>query len=70
MGIIVGSTRPGRHARAVADWVLAQGWGRSGANYEIVDLAAFTPARLHNDAEVTLFGQLDSWVGALKPLRG
>jgi NAD(P)H-dependent FMN reductase len=68
--MIVGSTRPGRHARAVADWVLGQTWGRWGARYEIVDLAAFTPAPLHNDAEGTLFGQLDSCAGALKPLRG
>jgi NAD(P)H-dependent FMN reductase len=30
IGIIVGSTRPGRHARAVADWVLGQTWGRAG----------------------------------------
>jgi NADPH-dependent FMN reductase len=39
IGIIVGSTRPGRHARAVADWVLGQTSGRPGAPYEIVDLA-------------------------------
>src|SRR6201987_4065461 len=39
IGIIVGSTRPGRHARAVPDWVLGQSSGRSGARYEIIDLA-------------------------------
>jgi hypothetical protein len=32
--------------------------------------AAFTPAPLRSDAAATLFGQLDSWAGALKPLRG
>ena len=181
IGIIVGSTRPGRHARAVADWVLGQTSGRPDARYEIVDLAdhplphldepmppsfgqyqhdhtkawaatiagydgfifvtpeynhstsgvlknaidyvyaewnnkaagfvaygslggaraiehlrgvcgelqiatvrqqlsfslftdfenfaAFTPAPLHNDAAATLFDQLESWAGALKPLR-
>jgi NAD(P)H-dependent FMN reductase len=181
IGIIVGSTRPGRHARAVADWVLGQTSGRPGARYEIIDLAdhplphldepmppsfgqyqhdhtkawaatiagydgfifvtpeynhstsgvlknaidyvyaewnnkaagfvaygslggaraiehlravcgelqiatvrqqlsfslftdfenfaAFTPAALHNDAATTLFDQLESWAGALKPLR-
>jgi NAD(P)H-dependent FMN reductase len=38
VAIIVGSTRPGRHARAVADWVLEQASARPGARYEIVDL--------------------------------
>lgn len=41
IGIIVGSTRPGRHARAVADWVLGQTTGRPGARYEIIDLADY-----------------------------
>jgi NAD(P)H-dependent FMN reductase len=41
IGIIVGSTRPGRHARAVADWVLGQTSGRPGAGYEIIDLADY-----------------------------
>jgi NAD(P)H-dependent FMN reductase len=41
IGIIVGSTRPGRHARAVADWVLGQTSGRPGARYEIIDLADY-----------------------------
>src|SRR3954466_4456223 len=41
IAIIVGSTRPGRHARAVADWVLGQTSGRPGARYEIVDLADY-----------------------------
>ena len=34
------------------------------------NFAAFTPAPLHNDAAATLFDQLESWAGALKPLRG
>jgi hypothetical protein len=33
------------------------------------NFAAFTPAALHNDAAATLFDQLESWAGALKPLR-
>jgi NAD(P)H-dependent FMN reductase len=182
IGIIVGSTRPGRHAKDVADWVLKQASARPSACYEIIDLAdhplphldeplppsfgqyqndhtkawaatiagydgfifvtpeynhstsgvlknaidylyaewnnkaaalvsygslggaraiehlrgvcgelliatvrqqlsfslftdfenfaAFTPAELHNEAAVTLFDQLESWAGALKPLRG
>jgi NAD(P)H-dependent FMN reductase len=39
IAIIVGSTRPGRHARAVADWVLGHAQARSGASYDVVDLA-------------------------------
>src|SRR5258705_1784501 len=39
IAIIAGSRRPGRYARAVADWVLAQALSRPGARYEVVDLA-------------------------------
>ena len=38
IAIILGSTRPGRNGKAVADWVLEQSAGRTGAKYEIVDL--------------------------------
>jgi NAD(P)H-dependent FMN reductase len=41
IGIIVGSTRPGRHARMVADWVHAQATARTTVRYEIVDLAEY-----------------------------
>ena len=34
------------------------------------DFVAFTPAPLHNEAAGTLFDQVESWAGALKPLRG
>ncbi len=37
--IIVGSTRPGRNSRGVADWYLEQVKGTVGAEFEIVDLA-------------------------------
>ena len=33
IGIIVGSTRPGRHPRAVDDWVLGQASGRVRLRY-------------------------------------
>ncbi|MFL1378374.1 MULTISPECIES: NADPH-dependent FMN reductase [unclassified Nocardiopsis] len=39
IAVIVGSTRPGRVTRAVADWVHKQAAERPGADYEIVDLA-------------------------------
>lgn len=38
IAIILGSTRPGRNGKAVADWVLAQAAGRE-ATYELIDLA-------------------------------
>ena len=39
IGIILGSTRPGRHGADVAEWVLGQAAGRPDARYELVDLA-------------------------------
>lgn len=41
IGIIVGSTRPGRVAEQVARWVLEQARSRTEADFEIVDIAAF-----------------------------
>jgi NAD(P)H-dependent FMN reductase len=40
IAVILGSTRPGRNGKPVADWVLEQAAGRS-ATYELVDLADF-----------------------------
>ena len=38
IAVILGSTRPGRNGKAVADWVMEQARGRAGATYELVDL--------------------------------
>src|ERR1700760_4274175 len=38
IAIILGSTRPGRNGKAVADWVLEQAKTRTNADYELVDL--------------------------------
>lgn len=38
IAIILGSTRPGRNGKAVADWVLEQAAARTAAEYELVDL--------------------------------
>lgn len=38
IAIIIGSTRPGRKGKAVADWVLAKSVDRRDADYELVDL--------------------------------
>jgi NAD(P)H-dependent FMN reductase len=39
IGIILGSTRPGRKGKAVADWVLDKAQTRIGADYDLIDLA-------------------------------
>ena len=41
VGIITGSTRPGRKSEAVARWVLDIASKRSDASFEVVDIAAF-----------------------------
>jgi NAD(P)H-dependent FMN reductase len=39
IAIILGSTRPGRNGKAVADWVADKAAARTSARYELVDLA-------------------------------
>jgi len=41
IAVILGSTRPGRNGKAVADWVLEKASARTGAKYELVDLADY-----------------------------
>jgi NAD(P)H-dependent FMN reductase len=41
IAIIVGSTRPGRNGKAVADWVASKAKSRTAADYELVDLADY-----------------------------
>ena len=41
VGIIVGSTRPGRNGEAVARWVQEQAAKRGNAHYELVDIADY-----------------------------
>ena len=41
IGIIIGSTRPGRKAEAVAQWFHGLAAARGDAAYELVDIAAF-----------------------------
>jgi NAD(P)H-dependent FMN reductase len=38
IAIILGSTRPGRNGKAVADWVVEKSAARTAATYELVDL--------------------------------
>jgi NAD(P)H-dependent FMN reductase len=41
IAVILGSTRPGRNGKSVADWVTDKAAGRPAANYELVDLADY-----------------------------
>lgn len=41
IGIIIGSTRPGRHGEKVARWVHEKAQHRKGVSYELVDLRDF-----------------------------
>ncbi len=42
IAIIIGSTRPGRNGEAVAHWVANKAQSRTGAEYDLVDLADFS----------------------------
>ncbi len=41
IAVILGSTRPGRNGKAVADWVVENAQGRQSASYELIDLLDF-----------------------------
>ncbi|MCO6008904.1 NAD(P)H-dependent oxidoreductase [Actinoallomurus purpureus] len=41
IAVILGSTRPGRNGKGVADWVVDRAGARTGAEYELVDLADY-----------------------------
>lgn len=56
IAIILGSTRPGRNGKAVADWVLEKASERTGAHYELVDLADYPLPHL-DEAVPPSFGQ-------------
>jgi NAD(P)H-dependent FMN reductase len=74
IAVVVGSTRPGRHGRAVADWVLKQAAGRPGARYDIVDLAEH-PLPLFDEAMPPMYGQYQNehtkaWAATIAPYDG
>jgi NAD(P)H-dependent FMN reductase len=41
IGVILGSTRPGRRGEQVARWVMDQAQSRRDAEFELVDLADY-----------------------------
>jgi NAD(P)H-dependent FMN reductase len=53
IGIILGSTRPGRRGEQVAKWVLGEARKRDSANYELVDLADFDLPHLDEEASAS-----------------
>ena len=55
IAIILGSTRPGRNGKAVADWVLDKAAARTAADYELVDLADYPLPHL-DEAHAALDG--------------
>jgi NAD(P)H-dependent FMN reductase len=76
IGIIIGSTRPGRNAEAVAHWVYELAKKRDDADFELIDLKDFAlpmldepiPASLgqyanpHTKAWAAKIGSLDAFV--------
>jgi NAD(P)H-dependent FMN reductase len=56
IGIILGSTRPGRNGEQVARWVLDQAQQRDDADYELIDLLDFNLPHL-DEAMPAAMGQ-------------
>ena len=56
IAVIVGSTRPARNGRAVADWVMTQASARPDARYELVDLVDH-PLPLLDEPIAPIMGQ-------------
>jgi NAD(P)H-dependent FMN reductase len=74
IAIILGSTRPGRNGKAVADWVLATASGRPGADYDLIDLADH-PLRHMDEAIPPTLGQYTgehtkAWAATIAPYDG
>lgn len=77
IAVILGSTRPGRNGKAVADWVMTQAGKRTNADYELIDLldyplphfdepispkAGQTPAGDHTKAWASKIAEYDGFV--------
>ncbi|MDE3795791.1 NADPH-dependent oxidoreductase [Sinorhizobium meliloti] len=59
IAIIVGSTRPGRNGKAVADWVYQAALERDDAEFELVDLIDY-PLPLLDEPVPPLLGQYEN----------
>lgn len=74
IGIIVGSTRPGRVADQVAAWVKAQGDARQDAQFEVIDVADFDLPIL-DEPQLAAAGSYEHehtkrWSAAISPFDG
>lgn len=74
IGIVVGSTRPGRKAEAVAQWIHALASTRTDATFELVDLKDFNLPLL-DEATPAAFGKYEhahtkAWAARIGPLDG
>ena len=58
IGIILGSTRPGRNGKAVAEWVLENANKRADAQYELVDVQEYNLPLL-DEAMPAAYGQYE-----------
>jgi NAD(P)H-dependent FMN reductase len=58
IGIILGSTRPGRRGEAVAQWALDVASQRGDAQFELVDLADYPLPHL-DEATLSIYGQYE-----------
>lgn len=72
IGIIIGSTRPGRNAEAVAKWVYAIASKRKDADYELIDIKDYNLPMLDEPAPAS-FGQYahthtKNWAEKIKSL--
>lgn len=76
VGIILGSTRPGRNGEAVAKWILDNATQRGDADYELVDIADYNlplldepvppsqgrPGKEHTKKWAAKIGSLDAFI--------
>src|ERR1700755_2761304 len=74
IAIIAGSTRPGRHAGAVSEWILGQAAERPSVRYDIVDLADH-PLPRYAEALPPSYGQYQNehtkaWAATIAPYDG
>ncbi len=74
IGIVVGSTRPGRKAEAVARWVAEHASGRSDATFEVIDIASFDLPLLDEPVPASMgqYGHAHTkkWAAAIAPCDG
>ncbi|WP_426517987.1 NADPH-dependent FMN reductase [Diaminobutyricibacter sp. McL0618] len=54
IGVVLGSTRPGRRGAAIADWMMARTAGRPGAQYELIDIAEYDLPLLDEPAQAAV----------------